>query len=89
MARVSFTDNLRRHIDCHERTVAGRSVREVLEAIFDSQPEARGYILDDQGAVRSHVVIFLNNTPIVDRKDLCDVVQDEDELYIMQALSGG
>jgi hypothetical protein len=49
----------------------------------------RGYVLDDQGAVRTHVAVFLNRVPIRDRVGLADPVGDGDALFIVQALSGG
>lgn len=90
MTRVAFTENLRRHVDCPDGVVAGRStVTAVLEAYFESHPDVRGYVLDDDGSVRHHVVVFLNGQPIADRAGLSDAVDEDDEVLVMQALSGG
>lgn len=67
----------------------GRSVREALEAVFAENPRARGYVLDDQGALRPHMVVFVNGKQIRDRRGLTDPVPDGGDLYVMQALSGG
>jgi sulfur carrier protein ThiS len=64
-------------------------VAEVLEAVFGHQPELRGYLLDDQGRVRQHVMIFVNGSVLTDRERLSDPVTETSEIYIMQALSGG
>lgn len=64
-------------------------MRESLEEVFEENPQLKGYILDDQQAVRKHVMIFLNGEPIHDRIHLGDPVSEECEIYIMQALSGG
>ena len=84
-----FTPNLARHIDCPDTEVEGETLHEVLQAYFASNPRARGYVLDDQGAVRKHVAIFLNQRLIQDRVTLSDVVAEGDQIFVMQALSGG
>lgn len=89
MAKITFTVNLKRHIDCPEQRVAGSSVAEVLDGVFCSNPKLRGYILDDQGAMRKHINIFLDGSPIADREKLTDVTKEQSEIYVMQALSGG
>lgn len=67
----------------------GASVREVLDAVFASNPRARGYVLDDQGALRKHMVIFVDGQAIRDRSTLADPVSERSDIYVMQALSGG
>ena len=89
MTTLNFTSNLQRHVDVPRAQVHGATVREVLDAYFASNPRVRGYILDDQGAVRKHVAIFLNNELIHDRKQLSDPVSEHDEIFVAQALSGG
>lgn len=87
--KVVFTANLRRHVDCPETTVAGESVREVLEAVFVDRPRLRGYVLDEQGRLRKHMAIFVDGRPIIDRETLSEAVREPSEIYVMQALSGG
>lgn len=89
MPKIVFTPNLERHISAPPREVAGRSVREVLNLVFDANPKLRGYVLDDQARLRQHVVIFVNGEMIDDRVGLSDVLDDDDEVFVMQALSGG
>lgn len=89
MARLVFTSNLHRHIDCPEAVVQAGSVREALEAVFEENPALRSYIVDDQHRLRTHMVIFVDNVPVRDRDQLTDVVHAESEIYVMQALSGG
>ena len=62
---------------------------EALAAVFASEPRLRGYVLDDQGALRRHVAIYVNGRPISDRARLTDAVAQDDEIYVFQALSGG
>lgn len=61
MARIEFTANLQRHVACPEADVAGSTVREVLEGVFARNPRARGYVLDDQAALRKHMGIFVSS----------------------------
>jgi sulfur-carrier protein len=89
MPRVCFTQNIQRHVACPATEAAGGSVAEVLAAVFADNDKARGYVLDDQGAVRKHVVIFVDGVPISDRTRLSDVVSPQAEIFVMQALSGG
>ena len=89
MARVVFTAHLRKHLPSEAAEVAGRSVGECIDAVFELQPELRGYVLDDQGRVRQHVMIFVDDAPLSDRLGLSDPLQPASEIYVMQALSGG
>lgn len=89
MPRVVFTENIQRHVSCPPVEVAGQTVREVLDAVFTQNERARGYVLDEHGAVRKHMIVFVNGTMIRDRQTLGDPVSPNSEVYVMQALSGG
>lgn len=89
MATVSFTPNLERHVECPTKTVEGSTVREVLERVFAENPRLRGYIVDEQGALRYHMLVFVDGEQIADRARLSDPVRATSELYVMQSLSGG
>lgn len=89
MVKVLFTQNIQRHVECPPDDVSGKTVGDVLSAVFHANPTARSYILDEQGAVRRHIVIFVDNHVIRDRKTLSDAVEPESEVHVFQALSGG
>lgn len=89
MPRVVFTPNLERHVSAAPAEVDGGSVREVLDRVFEDNPRLRGYVLDDQGRLRKHVVVFVNGEMIADRVTLQDGLVQHDEVFVMQALSGG
>jgi molybdopterin converting factor small subunit len=90
MARVVFTGNLQRHVACPPaQDVPGSTVREVLDAVFRANERARGYVLDEHGTLRHHMVIFVNGRQIQDREGLSDAVAADGEVYVLQALSGG
>ncbi|RKT44918.1 MoaD/ThiS family protein [Thiocapsa rosea] len=86
---LSFTPNLSRHLECSPICVEGSNLRDALEHCFRTRPDMRGFVLDDQGAVRRHVAIFINETLIRDRRGLSDPIQDGDTIFVAQALSGG
>jgi len=89
MPQVTFTRNIQRHVSCPACQVDGTTIGEVLEAAFSANQMARGYVLDDRGALRNHMVVFINGTAIRDRVSLTDAVPADAEVYVMQALSGG
>ena len=89
MPSLRFTSNIQRHVRCPDTDVVGDTVRSCLEAFFQVVPEARSYILTDQAALRKHMSIFVNNIQIQDREQLSDSVANTDEIFILQALSGG
>lgn len=89
MPVVVFTPALQRHVACPETRVAAATVREALDRVFSDRPKARGYIVDDTGALRHHVVVFVDGTAVADRQTLSDAVHENSEIYVMQALSGG
>jgi molybdopterin synthase sulfur carrier subunit len=89
MVRVVFTPNLQRHIACPPVKVEGRTVREALEAAFADNARARAYVLDDQAALRKHMVVFVDGVRIRDRVHLSDAVPDGGEIYVLQSLTGG
>jgi hypothetical protein len=89
MARVVFTSNLLRHVSCPETEVAAGTVRSALAQVFEAQPQARSYVLDEQGHLRKHVVVFVDGQRVRDRENLSDPVRDSGEVYVLQALTGG
>jgi sulfur-carrier protein len=89
MARIMFTANLRRHVDCPEAEAEGSTVREALENVFRSNELLRGYVLDDQSALRRHMAIVVDGKPLRDRRRLSDPISSTSAIYVLQALSGG
>ena len=89
MAAIDFSKNIRTYVDVERRETHAATVGEALEVLFSEQPKLRGYLLDDRGAVRKHVAIFVNGASISDRETLSDSLAVDDEIFVMQALSGG
>ena len=89
MPVVAFTPNLKRHLDAPEVVVAAGTVADALEAVFERNPRLRSYIVDEQGRLRQHVAVFVGGEMVRDRLGLSDRVTDQQDIFVMQALSGG
>ncbi|MDA0196010.1 MAG: MoaD/ThiS family protein [Bacteroidetes bacterium] len=90
MAIVKFTANLKRfYPELEPITAQGETVAEVLREIENHHKGIKDYIVDEADELREHVNIFIGNELIKDREKLGDAVKPDDEIYIMQALSGG
>ncbi len=92
MPTVEITRHLYRFFPALENrtiSVPAGSVAAVLRAVDALAPGFSDYVLDERGALRPHVVISVNNTIMIDRKNLSDRVPEDATLYIFQALSGG
>ncbi len=90
MPIVKFTSNLKRfYPELSEINLKATSIPEIIHHINDQYPGLKDYILDEQFALRKHVNIFINNKMVNDRQSLNEEIGDNDEVFIMQALSGG
>ncbi len=90
MANVKFTPNLKRfYPDLDTGQFEGKTVAELLEQIDQRYRGIRDYIVNEQGELRKHVNIFIGNEMVRDKAKLSDQLADNDEVYIIQALSGG
>jgi molybdopterin synthase sulfur carrier subunit len=64
----------------------GPTVGAVLEKIERRYPGFRFRIIDEQGGIRQHIKIFVNETPI---RNLEAAAEPGDAVHIVCALSGG
>ena len=67
-------------------SAAGGTVDEVLVDLNRQYPGLRFRVVDEQGRLRSHMKIFVNKDLV---RDLTTAVSADDEVTLMQALSGG
>ena len=90
MAIIKFTYALKRfYPDLNDIEVEVKNVNEVLEKIDVQYSGIKSYLVDDNGALRKHVNIFVNGELILDREKMTDPLDHKSEVFIMQALSGG
>lgn len=67
-------------------TAAGTTVAEVLADLDRQFPGLRFRVVDEQGRLRRHMKVFVNEDVV---RDLATPVDPTDEVTLMQALSGG
>jgi hypothetical protein len=84
MATVNFTPFIQRHVSCPPLEVFGNTVREVLEAYFETHQRARGYILDQQDCLRPRLGLSVDGVIAADRTGLSDPVHARASIYIFQ-----
>tara|TARA_R110002074_G_scaffold247563_1_gene419542 strand:- start:108 stop:377 length:270 start_codon:yes stop_codon:yes gene_type:complete len=89
MTTIRFTSNIQRHVSAPDLEVEGDTVGEALQHYFQRYPAVRSYLLDNQGAVRHHMLVLADGISIADRERLSDSIEPNCELFIFQALSGG
>lgn len=87
---IFLARGLREHVDAPESAlVEGATVAEALSALAGEVPEVRKFVLDDQGRLRRHVNVFVNEAMVQDRERLSDCLADGDRVHILAAVSGG
>ena len=68
-----------------ELELDGSTVAEVLRSLEREHPDIRGWILDERGAIREHINVFVNKE--YGREDTS--VTPSDRLHVIPAISGG
>ncbi|MCB1050983.1 MAG: MoaD/ThiS family protein [Acidobacteria bacterium] len=89
MPSVHFAPIFQRHLPVQSLEPQGRDLSECLYALFQTYPSLKHYLLDDQNRIRQHVAVFINNQALKSRTNWNIPLNDNDQIYIMQALSGG
>lgn len=89
MPHVEYAPALTRHVACPPQQVDAGTLREALTKSFEAAPQMRNYVLDEQGAVRKHVAVFINARMIADRARLDVPLEAGDKVMVIQALTGG
>ena len=89
MAKIVFTQQLRRFTAVPEIDTSADTLRNGLEAAFKVNAQLRGYILDEQGHLRPNVVIFIDGNRVSDRVTLNNPLAVDSSIHVLQALSGG
>jgi sulfur-carrier protein len=89
MPTVEFAPALTRHVACPRQQVQAATLGAALDAAFRAAPALRPYVLDEQGAVRKHVAVFLNGEMLVRDAALARALAPDDRVMVIQALTGG
>jgi molybdopterin converting factor small subunit len=90
MVTVRMTNALKKFFpDLKTIEVEASNVRELIDVVEGVFPGIRNYLIDEHGACRKHVNIFIGEEMIIDKVGLSDVLKVGDEVFIYQALSGG
>lgn len=93
MPTVRYTKHLARFFpdlaNHSQLNIPGSTVAEVVANLDHVYPGLAAYIIDERGALRKHVNIFIDDELIHDRQSLQDAITKNDRLFIFQALSGG
>jgi molybdopterin converting factor small subunit len=84
--KVAIPSPLRSYTSAPEVEADGRSVGQLLDDLEARFPGIRFRMIDEQGAIRPHVRIFVNRERVA---GLEVVLAPDDEVQILQALSGG
>ena len=85
--KVRIPDPLRSYTEQQKIVdAAGNTVGAVLADLDRRYPGIRFRMVDEQGRVRKHMKVFVNDESV---RDLSTAITDRDEITIMQALSGG
>lgn len=90
MAIINFTSALKRFYPTLEPVeIAGDSVADILLLLEQKHTGLTDFLIDEHGALRQHINIFIGDKMLTDRDSLSDRVGERDEILIVQALSGG
>jgi molybdopterin synthase sulfur carrier subunit len=69
----------------HRLELDGDTVGAVIRTLESTWPKTTGWILDEHGAVRRHVNVFLNGEQV----DAEARVRPADQLHVLPSITGG
>lgn len=86
MPQLHFTPQLRRFVAAPSLQAEAATLQALLALAFAQAPALRAYVLDDQGALRPNVAVWVDG-----RRELnVDAALHPDaQVHVLQALSGG
>ena len=84
--KVIIPDVLQSYTGAREVTATGDTLAAVFDDLDRQFPGMRFRVINELDTLRPNIKVFINGTR---RTDLTDSIEDDDEVFIMQALSGG
>jgi len=84
--RVRIPTPLHSYTEKPEVDAQGHTVAEMLDDLDRQFPGIRFRMIDEQDGVRPHMRIFVNRERVV---EIGSTLEPDDEIQILQALSGG
>lgn len=69
--------------------ISAATVSGAIEALLAAHPRLRIHIFDEQGELRRHILLFLNQTNVKELPGLDHPLNAGDRLSVVQAVSGG
>ena len=86
MAVVCLRGPLRKLADGRaEHELMGSTVIELLRGLEARHPEMGGWVLDERGAIRRHINVFVNG----ERGNEATAVRSGDRVEVLPAITGG
>jgi len=90
MATIIIPTPLRKFTDgAAEITIGAGNVQSAIHDIIDQYPGLGQHLLDDQGAIRSFIRIFVGDNDIQALDGAATSFSDQDTLSIIPAIAGG
>ena len=68
-----------------QEVTGGMPLGDVLESLFEREPGLRNHLVDEEGAIRTHVLIFVDG----EQAEIDTAVGESGEIQVLQAVSGG
>jgi sulfur-carrier protein len=86
MPKVILTGSIRQRAGGRGAVdVPGATARTAIAALEQVHPPLRGWVVDEQGALRRHVKLFHRGAEV----SLDTPLEPDDELHVVAAISGG
>ena len=84
--KVLIPSSLRSYTKEQNVEACGATLTELLADLDRRYPGLRFRVIDEQGQMRGHMRFFVNSEQVF---DLTHALRPTDEVYLVQALSGG
>jgi molybdopterin converting factor small subunit len=85
--RVRLASPLRSYVDQRDEVEAeGATLVELFADLDRRYPGLRFRVIDEQGGIRPHLRVFVNRVAV---RDLDVALGPDDEVHVLQSLSGG